>query len=305
MTVAPKTLRIQSTVRNDREVEVRAIGCTEAPTNTVSSFMVEKLSSTSRWGGHNMENTPKHLTEWSFPERVEQIRAQVQDALEEGLPEQRRVVLRNQDWGSLDERWVDDIAIGEEVEHPFQRWSQQASDTVRVAICVDTAAAGAHTPEYQASRIALAAGLASALEALDYDVAIYGGNLENPIGGASPRICHNPIGFFSVLKDEADSLTTSCFASMSDTNMLNMIACWISNGISRATCYTDREWRDLVGDVDLFINLQGRMVDLQQIPADAAAVLYGKDVLSLAVTSYFGIDGACKKIRDFFSEGDE
>lgn len=261
MSHLPKAITIQSTRGVQMECEVFDLGATDVPTNEVTHGYDRRLNYAPEWDGHTMDTAKHDLATWVLPERVREIAERVERILEDGVPDQRRSMLRNQEDGMLDDYWVTDIALGEEVDRPFNRWTRQKRGETRVAICLDATGAAGFTAEVMAARCAMAAGMASALEGLDYDVQVVAATMIGPPDHRRPKALlevGHPRYYTTTrinatsIKREDEPFVSSAFAHFADTGMTRMVRCWIRDGNGCATHLTNDEWRSMV-DADLFV----------------------------------------------------
>ncbi len=287
----------------DTQIEVIELSNVDTPDNDGGKYRSHLFSG---WGGHSISSAPDYMLNWTFPEKVEEVRQKVEDALEEGIPDQKRVMLRNQSWGSLDERFVDDIALGFEVENPWQKWSRAAKDTCRVAVCIDSTSPHYEPPEKIEARMCVAAGIAGALESLDYEVSVVAAEINTKGSDRwQPRTSLAKTYLLaSVLKDESESLTHSGFASVADTGIRRLLRCWSAQSNGYATQLTDQEWREIV-QADLYIYIGNTdPVCEEGIPAGVGHGLKGSDVLRLDVEGHRDVDSACATLTEFFGKHD-
>lgn len=264
-TMLPNEITMQ-TNRGDRKVSVNALNPTGVPKGDGGRYahVIEKthhLDGSTVWDGHCRDTAKAHLTSWTFPKAVTEVARRTEEALSEGIPDQKRSMLRNQDDGMLDDLWVDEIALGEEIDNPFCRWSKNKRGEVRVAICLDGSSAWWLPPTTIEARMAVAAGIASALESLDYDVSVTVASLlcerpdRKPRRGSrhlAPRQHPNTIAHAMTMKGEDEPMVDSGFAHYGDTGFGRMIKCWTLESNAYVTTLSDREWRDLV-DADFYI----------------------------------------------------
>lgn len=285
----------------NKKFPVTKLSCTEVPSSKAKSC------ARGSFGRHTPENVEGFLKTWTFPEKIEEIRERIEQAVADGIPDQKRVMRRNQADGMLDDRFADEIALGFDVEKPFMRWSKSASDTVRVAICMDACVTWKMAAEHMGSRMAVAAGCAAALEALDYEVVVVAARWTSQCdrGYIEPRKAnaYKVEANVSVLKDESEPLMTSAFASVSDTDVSRILQAWTCNSNWFTTALSDAEWRELT-DCDLYIDLSGsKAVNSMNLPKDRDSVrLKGDDVISLDVSKYDDVDLAIDNLEMFFKQ---
>jgi hypothetical protein len=280
--------------------------CTEVPT-IPKDEACDMVRNPGEHKNHTCYTAENYLRTWTFPQKLEEIRERVEQVLEEGLPDQRRRMLLNQEDGILDDRFADDIALGMEVENPFQRWSKKARDTCRVAICIDATIIWHMPAEELGSRMVVAAGLAAALEAQSYEVMVVAARL-TALDGKPRSYGHGAKFQVSVLKGEDEPLTTSGFAALSDTDLTRLLYHW-EQGRAGYTCApSNSEWRELT-ESDLFIHLNATESDLfvhgpnqDGLPKGESARLIGDDVLSLPVSRYADVEAALVKVESFFQK---
>lgn len=261
--------------------------------------------------GHTIYNVEHHLKTWTIPPKVDEVRERVERALEEGIPEQKRIMLRNQEDGMLNDAFADEIALGLDVENPFMRWNKMASDTCRVAVCIDSNVISWQTLENYQARVAMAAGVAMALESLDYEVMVVSAHVTyeghgTTWGTSKPRISNSPIVSVRQLKREDESCASSHFAALSDTGIARLQTMWASDGNCHNTGLTNSEWREMT-ESDLFIHVcdPETKVNSEGLPAGEVIGLEGDDVLSLKVNKFKDIDEAIQTLENFFHENAE
>jgi len=323
----PKTLNIQSTVKPDAEVPVVELGATEVPDHNGGNYASE-ISRNGGWDGHSRDKVKPFLTTWTVPAKVAKVRDEIEEILEEGIPDQKRRMLRNQDYGMLDDQWIVDLAMGDDIERPFQRWSRKARDTVRVAICMDTTVACFQSKEMLEARMMVSAGLAGALEMLDYEVSIVGASMQTNMKSGHKKPRQSPKTsqvFATVIKAHNEPYTESNFAHMADTGLRRLMCCWVMKDNGYVTQLTDREWRDLTGaDLLLWIGPKqgagkqksrwgGRqgysrhVINTEGLPGDAVIGVDGEDTIRLGVDSAADVDPAVEDLKRFFNDkfGDE
>jgi len=305
--VLPSTVNVRST-NGDRRVRVEELGATDVPAHSGGSFAWE-LQQAGDWDGHRRDDVQPFLCKWTFPEKVQEIKDRVETVLEEGIPDQRRTMLRNQDSGMFDDRWITDVALGEEVEDPFCRWSKAATGEVRVAVCLDATAPWYTRKETLEARMCVAAGLASALEMLDYEVSVIGACLyESEHTGRparrAPKHARGTVCLATVMKGEDEPLVDSGFAHFADTGLRRLVCCWVTKANNFATHLSDSEWRELT-DADLFVYLgpargDSNVVNESGIPSGEGIGPVGDDVLNLKVNGYSDVDRALGTLETFF-----
>jgi hypothetical protein len=283
-------------------VPVMEMGAVDVPTKHPTSWAYQ-LGEAVMWDGHTMSRAASFLRTWNFPEAVKSFRARVEQALEEGIPDQRRAVLWNQRDGFLDDRYVPDIALGEDVENPFWRWQKSKSDTVRVAVCLDATCWWAQTAEVVQSRMVVAAGLASALESLDYEVSVVGGQLMAGCDGSAPRNAKKTASVMAtVMKSEEEPLVDSGFAHFADTGLRRLMVVWAQDANGRLGPMTNGEWREMV-EADLFVYIGSqRNINTDGAPYGATFGPKGEDVLHLALDGMSDIDRAVEQVEEFFQK---
>lgn len=307
----PKTLTLQSTSKQKREVEVDELGCTDVPDHDGGNY-AWAINDKTDWDGHWRDEVKPFLSKWKFPARVQEVRDRTEQALVDGLPDQRRVMLRNQQWGMIDDQYIADLALGEEVDSPFMRWSRVASDEVRVAICLDGTVCCGDGPEKLEARMCVAAGLASALESLGYEVSVLAACALSRFGAGKPRQEHCPVSdtrvLATVLKDEREAMTDSGFAHLADTGLRRLMYCWVTRDNGFATHLTDQEWRVLT-EADLLVYIgadddshdrQLDVINTEGLPSGARLGPVGEDALRLEVQGPEDVDKSIRKIEDFF-----
>jgi len=312
-TTLPKTITLQSN-RGDREVKVLDLGSTSVPDNDGGRFRHQLFGShvKGQWDGHYAESVKPHLATWSFPREVKETRDRAEQVLEELIPNQKRSMLRNQRHGLLDQKWVPSIAIGEDIERPFQRWSKNKRETISVAICLDSSVACYQSPELLKSRMVLAAGLASALEVLDYEVAIIGAHAQiawNECDAAiKPRQNTAKAEVLAITcKDWNEPFCDGGLAHFADTGLRRLIGCWQQKSNFFATSLTDLEWRELT-QADLLIYVgpkagtHAEVLNSESLPRGATLGPKGDDVLRLEADRLKHIDPAIDKLATFFQE---
>lgn len=295
--------------RGDAQVKLTRLGTTELP-ERFSNKWWDEINKPNSYGKHSAGTAHQHLTTWTFPAKVREIAERVEDVLEDGIPDQKRKRLNNQDFGILDDRFITDIAMGDEVESPFWRWSKKSRDTIRVAICLDGAAAWFMTEEMIRSRMAVSAGLASALESLDYDVSVYSGCLLSDDRIGLPREVRPEAATACIqcLKEEDEPLVDSGFAHFADTDFKRMIYLWTQQWNGYATHLSNSEWREVAGDADLYIYIgpdgsdkkNNKIINTKGIPYDEPCKLEGDDVLTLPLSYMKDVDGAVDQLERFF-----
>jgi len=317
----PKTLKIQST-KGDRDVQVIELGQIETPKGSGGAMSSELTyhENEGTFGDHRRTNAAKHLVTWTLPEATRKVRREIEEAVEEGIPNQGRQMLRNQVVGQLENRHVTSIALGQTVERPCQRWSRRKRDTIRVAICLDTTAYWADKPEKIKARMAVASGLASALDSADYDCSVTGASLGlDSDASGHPRTNRAATVVGVVLKEEGQPTLDSGFAHFADTDLRRLVSCWAREANGRVTHLSDREWRQLSNDADLLIYVgpggsegqdregsraRGKtlaIINTQGRPEGMPIGPVGEDALRLEVNEMADIDGAIQGVRDFFN----
>lgn len=311
----PSTLTAQS-AHGDRPVKVVELSPVDVPDGDPYTRNGGDLLYPSRWDGHTGPGLENHLRTWTTPERVREIQERVEQAVEEGIPDQRRAIRRNVDDGFFDDRFITEIATGEDVENPCWRWSKTKSDTVRVAICLDAATRVTLQPEVLEARMAVAAGLGAALETAGYEVSIVGACLMAPdyLGEPQPdarvwldRKIAPPFFLASVVKAEHEPFVGSAFAGFSNTGVRRMINCWVRDGDGKNTQMTDREWRELTG-ADLFVYVGAGAVGFagvqfsKGLPPGSDIGPAGRDAIRLQVHGPEDIDTAVEALVRFFRE---
>lgn len=310
----PNEITIE-TSNGNRTVKVHALTTTGVPNHDGGALYSYRLENAASWDGHTKSWAKSHLTTWTFPEKVTEIARRTEDALSEGIPDQKRKMLRNQPDGDLDDQWIDEIAIGEEIENPFCRWSKLKRKEVRVAICLDAATTASYSAEFIRARTAIAAGLTSALESLSYDVSVTAacllalGKQRGSRRGRrvpDPRYRSEATVHGMVLKSEDEPMVDSGFSHYADTGFQRLVKCWTKKGTARSTPLTDGEWRDLT-EADFYIYIGTDRTggshpakNTGGLPYEATIGLDGEDVLRLRVDSYNDIDIAIEKIESFF-----
>lgn len=304
----PGTIKVEST-RGDHERPVRKLGAIDVPSGSpygdCDGVSLDE-SSPWAWDGYRSTRVESHLRTWTPPERVREITERVERALEEGIPDQRRTMVRNQEDGMLDDRWIDEIARGEDVENPFMRWTRQRRGETRVAICLDGTVAHCDSVEMLEARMCVAAGLAAALEGLDYECSILAATLLRrtaPYDVSAPRMRPETTEVFATIaKEEGEPFVESGVAHFAGTGLRRLVLAWTmeSNGI--CTQLTDREWRELTG-ADLFIYVGSRKENAGRGRPSASPVgPQGDDVVYLEVNARSDIDGAIGTLERFFVE---
>jgi hypothetical protein len=298
----PKTMKMMTT-RGPREIPVIELGPVEVPSNPAPMRAVDH-DQPSRWDGHTRRGVSKHLKTWTFPKDVQAVRERVMAYLEEGIPDQRRMVLYNQLDGNLDDRFIPDIALGEEVERPFWAWKKGKADTTRVAICLDSACYWEQTPDVVKSRMVVAAGLAGALEMLGYEVAIAAGQIHAQSG--LPRQSKGAVAMLSILKSEDEPLVDSGFAHFSDTGLRRLVSEWTVDAIVGMSHLSNTEWRALF-EADLYIYIGPEagdrgVINTHGIPDGEPLGPSGPDTLRLRVNGMRDVDTMVETLRNFFVE---
>ena len=296
--------------RGDQTVRVVELGATQVPDHDGGSYAY-RLGEHAKasWDGHSRETVPHHLATWEFPERSKRIAERCEQALEDGIPDQKRTMLRNQEFGTLEDRWITDLCMGEEIERPFNRWSKRARGETRVAICIDAAVACLQRAELLEARMSIAAGLAAALEGLDYECSILAACAQVGVTQGNWRKPREvPSGaqvFATVCKDENEPFVESGFAHIADTGLRRLMTCWTLQDNGFSTHLTDSEWRELTG-ADLFVFIgpkQGGygIINTEGKPGEEPVGIVGEDCLTLKVDGLADIDPAIAQLECFFS----
>lgn len=299
----PKTLKVE-TAQGDRDVKVVELRAHETPQG---GTRYRPLNNGGDWDGHSKKTVPAFLKTWEMPEETSKIRARVESALQDGIPDQKRKVLRNQECGDLDERYVEEIARGEEVDRPFTRWSKRRRGEVRVAVAIDSTVIWWMKPELLQARMAMAAGIAGALESLDYQVSILATCLQvsTEVGGfrKARQAPDRATVFATTIKEEHEPFVESGFAPLADTGLRRLMVCWVEDSNVYTGALTDREWRELTG-ADLFVYItsagQSRGKNEEGLPYGKTTGLEGSDVLNLGVDGWADIEPATQALEAFF-----
>lgn len=296
----PNTIKLQTTF-GDVEIPIRSLGAAELPEHDGGAYAHNLHRG---FDGYTRESVKEHVKKWTPGKNVRDLAARVEEALEEGIPDQRRRMLRNQDFGMLDDRWISDIAQGDEVEKPFARWSKAKSAECRVAICIDTASTCYTARERDAARNTVAAGLAMALEGLDYEVSIIAACVRSSVDGDKlPRERYATDRYVQTIrvKDESEPYVGSSFAHFAETGVRRLVSCWMSQGNGWSGSLTDREWREMTGaDLFVFIGDHGSTINTKGVPGDATIGMKGDDTLSLTVNEPRDIESAISQVEEFF-----
>lgn len=297
----PKTIKLE-TDRGNQEIEVKGLGAVDVPEGDGGAYASELTGS--GWDGYTRDAVPNHLATWIPAKKTREIAQRVEQALEDGIPDQRRRMLRNQDFGMLDDRFVCDIALGDEVERPFSRWANSKAGECRVAICIDTASSWRTDKGRDAARQTIAAGMAMALEGLDYEVSIVAAMVCSRTPGGLPRTrrADGPYVHAITVKDASESYVGSSFAHLAETGLSRLVTCWAAQSNGYGTPLTDAEWREMTGaDLFVYIGDQNGRLNTSGKPAGAKVGIHGEDVLPLTVNSDRDIDSAIEKVEAFFT----
>jgi len=309
-TTLPNTVRIQST-KGDVDAPVTSLGSTDVHQHKGGNY-AHDISEANKdcWHGWYREAVKPHLLSWSFPREVQAIKDRAEQVLEEGIPSQKRTMLRNQVYGQLDQRWISQIAIGQDIERPFQRWSKAKRDTISVAICLDTTVASGLSNEMLKARMCLAAGLGGALEFLDYDVAIIGAHLQVSMERAGfmtrPRQAPDKAEVQAITcKDWNEPFTDSGLAHMADTGLHRLSCAWGLKSDGYTTQLTDREWRELT-DADLLVVVgphkgSRNVLNYEGLPKGATLLPTGDDTIYLPCDKITDLDPAVDVLEQFFN----
>jgi hypothetical protein len=299
----PKQIKME-TGATKRDVPVFTLGAVGTPTHPNPNYE-QYLQNGSDWDGHTKASVPEFLRTWILPDKVRELKEELERVLEEGVPDQKRSVRWNQDAGTLDDRFITDIALGEEVENPFWSWSRTNSDTVRVAICMDSCTCWWMSPELLKARMIVAAALTAAFEALDYECLTVAAHLLGSGDvGAKPREDTKTRCVATVMKEDNEPLVDSGFAHYSDTGIRRLMNCWITDGNPCATQLTNDEWRALA-DADLYIYIgewggARAVINTKGKPSDSPIGPKGEDALRLRVSSMKDVEPARIALEDFF-----
>lgn len=317
----PGTIEVESSLCGRAEVPVRELSAIGVPEQDPRTAYEGRLNTPSAWDGHRAVEFSGHLRTWTVPELAQDVADRVTSALEEGLPDQKRTIRRNEDNGFLDDRFVTDIALGEEVENPFWRWNRNKSDVVRVAVCLDAATNAEMRPEVLASRMAICAGLGAALETCGYEVSIVAATLtarttrglhEEARVRVARAHAHQPKNrsfvFATTVKAEDEPFVGSSFAAFADTGIRRMVNCWVRDGNGVNTPLTDSEWRALTG-ADLFVYVGdgasgGPVIFSRGLPRGAKIGPFGPDAVRLQVHGPKDVPTAIEALKEFFRERD-
>jgi len=301
----PSTIQMK-TNRGDQEIEVVALAAHETPDHDGGAYR-DSINRRTGWDGHTASTAGKHLTTWTLPERSKKIAERVERALEDGIPDQRRCMIRNLDNGILEDRFITDIAMGEDLDRPYAKWSKKKTAEARVAICMDVASGACDSPELLRCRTTVAAGLTSALEACDFEVSVVGGAVRNRTSGYGrdlyPRQDPNSYVMSIVVKDESEPFVESAFAHFADTGFRRLISCWVAKSNGYSTALSDSEWRELTG-ADLFIYIGNTTTShcTYGIPSDEKIGPRGPDTLVLNINTEAEIEASLVKIESFFQD---
>lgn len=307
MTLAT-TMAIKSTVQDGREVPVIELGATDVPDHKGGGY-ARRIGPGNEfsWDGHTRDEVPRYLTTWTFPDRVRDVRDRAERILEEAIPDQRRRFLRNQEHGMFDDRWITDVALGEDVERPFTRWTKNRRGEVRVAVCLDGSVCVGDRKTMLEARMCVAAGIASALEALGYEVSVLSATLTSRLGDSKPRVAHDPFVFATVIKEESEPFVESGFAHLADTGLRRLVSCWVAKSDGWDTHLCDSEWRALTG-ADLFVFIGPadskpgglKVINEHGLPEGESIGPVGDDVIRLNVNGPRDVDGAVERLEKFF-----
>lgn len=307
MTTLPSTITMQSN-QGDREVEVRSMGATDTPKGDGGRYR-HVITRSLEWCGWSKDKVKPHLTSWTMPEAVQSVREEAEKSLSDGIPDQRRTMLRNQAFGMLDSRWVPQIAIGQDVDRPFQRWSKARRHTVDVALCIDSTVCHLDSRERLEARMIVAGGLAGALDTLDYRNAIVAASMQVPEHAGrkrTPRRARIGVSHCGaiVCKDWDEPFSDSCFAHLADTHIRRLTTSWQCGDNAYMTQLTDAEWRELTqAQILIYIGAEGdEVINTAGVPRGAKIGPVGDDVLRLSVNRMRDIPRAMETLSSFFRE---
>lgn len=292
------TMRTEDGDCSVRVVELDAVGTPDENPENIGAGPEE-------FDGWRHQDVSEHLRTWTPGEDAKSVMRQVEEAVERGLPDARRRPVRNLRDGIFDERWLPEIAMGQEIEAPYWKWSKRSSGVKTVAVCLDATAPGFTPKQTITNRMNVAMGIGAALEAAGYPIQIVGGTLRCQLGG-KPRRNNTTRALLVVVKGENESLTPSNFAHFTDSSLQRLIRCWVSEGNGYAGPLSNSEWRQLL-QADFYVSITGRShFNAEGMPSGERPMPQGPDVLTLRVDDeQRDVTAAIAAIVKFFQEANE